>query len=340
MIWENKKYLKFFLTILTITSLIIIFSQNYAYDTQNKICNYDLELICENILDSIISNTKIFDYEKTNYETFDLNKNNYRVLDLGCLASDIKIKIDDENYKEISEIEIGDKILSYDLYNDVYEYTKVISKKTYLSKDIYSINDGILKVTDDHPILVKDENEKFVWCSINPFKSKEFYSYRNVEKLRIGQRLFLSTNELVEINKIEYLPYKQIAIGLEVENNNHNFIANDFVVSNAYYTFKGYVEGVQSLDIANYVLLSGDKIEAFGDLAYETVRDLLSIPSQYNFKITISYGDYYQPVPETDFDLSNFNYYAIEKQNILVLPKGKTDLSNLEFGYLYIEVFF
>ena len=77
----------------------------------------------------------------------------------------------DKTNKAIENICIGDKILSYDFdlkENVVSEVKSIISNTNYF----YSVNNGLLEITDNHPIYTKKSDGTISWASINPDESE------------------------------------------------------------------------------------------------------------------------------------------------------------------------
>jgi len=363
---KNKKHrllipiFVIFLTIFLSTSVLITFiDSNEERVFSNKNIYNDMEKICEDILFILTTNTGETLNGDSDWEHYEISNEKIKSIGLkdgmnllynringiqefGCLATGTKIKINKNEYKNIENIKLGDKILSYSLEHETLVFTKVVAINSFISDGVYSINNGLIKITDDHPLLVKNRYGKKMWCSINPVKSKVYYNYRNISRLAVGYKLIDTNKGLIDIISIKFVPSKQKVIGLQVEDNNHNFIANDLVVSNAEYTLCGYAEGVQRLDLENYIVLDPEKIGAFLDLDYDYLRNLLNVPIKYNFKITLQYGSNPANTVPADIDYSYSDYYAFKKQNVLVLPldSGQSDLSNLQYGYIMVEVFY
>jgi len=364
---NSKKNKKHGLLISSVVFLLAIFLvvnpgnlSTYISDEQPGINDIDSEEICNEILSTLIDNTGETLNGDPNWECYELTGENIKKIGLknnndlvnsnlygnqrfGCLPYGTKIKINEYKNRNIEDIKVGDNIISYDLEHDNIINTKVVAINSYISDGVYSINNGLIKITEDQPVLIKNNFGKKTWCSINPYESETFYNYRDVSKLKVDYNLLNINDGWVEINSIEFESGKVKVIGLQVENKNHNFIANNFVVSNAFYTLNGYVEGVQSLNIENYIILSEDKIDAFYDLYnqdYQLLRNLLNVPLKYNFKITLKYGSNSPVTVGSSTDYSYSDYYAFKKQNVLVLPSGATDLSSLSYGYIMVEVFY
>jgi len=361
---KNKKNQLLISSVVFLLAIFLVVNpgniSTYINDNQSEIKDINSEEICSEILSALIDNTGEALNGDPNWECYELTCENIKKIGLkncndlvyynlydnqkfGCLAYGTKIRINKYENKNIEDIKVGDNIVSYDIKHDKIVNTKVIAVNSYISDGVYSINDGLIKITEDHPILIKNNFGKKIWCSVDPMKSEIYYNYRDVSKLKIGYDILSIKRGWVEIDSIDFEPNKVKVVGLQVENKNHNFIANNIVVSNAFYTLNGYVEGVQSLDIENYIILSEDKIDAFYDLYnqdYQLLRNLLNVPLKYNFKITLQYGSNSPVTVGSSIDYSYSDYYAFKKQNVLVLPSGATDLSSLSYGYIMVEVFY
>ena len=126
--------------------------------------------------------------------------------------------------KLIKDIKIGDIVYSYDTDNESYFQTLVKNVSNNGVKKIYEIitDSYKIKVTDDHPILIKNENG---------------YSYKTI--LDINYDLDYIVCSSFEVDEVLFQKVTQLNIlddgcvwDIEVDNEYHNFIAEGIVVHN------------------------------------------------------------------------------------------------------------
>ncbi len=106
-----------------------------------------------------------------------------------CLSGDTRVEMISGEYKEIQDIGKGDILLSYDPERGEYTSCKVVSVGTS-TQQVYSINDGLLYITDTHPLYARKSDGYEGWVTINPEKMKEHYGISEVRKLEIGDKLY------------------------------------------------------------------------------------------------------------------------------------------------------
>lgn len=76
----------------------------------------------------------------------------------GCVATGTPILLKDGGYVPVEELEVGDKLLGYDVAKGKLQHLKVESVTSTQVDQILTINDGLLKVTPtDQPIYMRND---------------------------------------------------------------------------------------------------------------------------------------------------------------------------------------
>jgi len=130
------------------------------------------------------------------------------------------------------KVRVGDKVLSYDIKKQKFIITPVLYLKHPIREGVYSINNGLLRPTDDHPLYVEKPDGRRGWAAINPTKSKVMYANRNAMPLEIGDRLFMSNGKWITIKSISFQPGPIHTYTFAVDSPVHDYFANGFLVSN------------------------------------------------------------------------------------------------------------
>ena len=143
----------------------------------------------------------------------------YQEMAIRCVHEDTFIHLFDSTYKAIKDINIGEKVVSYDTNKLSVNYNIITNKWYSGEKEVFKIsldNDSILEVTKEHPILIEG----------NTYLSLE-------DGLTIGDKVVSYTEDVIVLVTVIDI----VSIGvhntydIEVEND-HNFIANTVVVHN------------------------------------------------------------------------------------------------------------
>jgi hypothetical protein len=153
-----------------------------------------------------------------------------------CFIGGTTITMYDGNLKNIENIKIGDKVLSYNLKTKQTEISVVeelenpiheFFVKLNFEKNIENIN------TLDHPYHVKDKG----WSSYDPQATKHKYGL-DVKKMNVGDTVlfYKKGKNLQEIRLLEEKFIDQIhqTYNLSKVSENHNFFANGILVHNKY----------------------------------------------------------------------------------------------------------
>lgn len=279
--------------------------------------------------------------EFTTYCSEDINKNQFFSTNIskkyGCFPKDTPIYMPDGKIKKIENINIGNKIVSYDLKTNDFVTSTVVSKFSHKCEGIFSINEGTLLTTADHPVIVKKPNREIVWASFNPIRSNHVYD-KQVELVEVGDKLFSYENGWVEIKKIDYKQETVEVFSLEVDSNLHNFFADTFLVSNNnFYVLKGYKEGIDYFYKQGYTVYNLSKIQRLTDpdeMSYEELREKFDVSLKYDFRIIINIAGGNTYTSATNPTIYESDVSAVGSKNILV-----RDGDNFYYGWLRIEIF-
>lgn len=117
-----------------------------------------------------------------------------------CLAAGTEITLADGSIKNVENISIGERVLSYDLINDDYS-SWIVSKISKPIHPICEINDGLISITKEHPIFIKKQNGDLGWGAIEPLphlvriKGEMF-------TLEIGDYIYSKNGEWIQVKNI------------------------------------------------------------------------------------------------------------------------------------------
>jgi len=175
-------------------------SQN-RYDSKNAVVFNDYEIAHFRLL----SDTNFLPYGRC------LTKDSYIETEYGC--------------KPIIDITSNDKVWTYNINNDCMELSNVVKMIHSGKKEIIEIKTqhNNIKCTLEHPILSYDNN-KLVYKMAKDLQVNDliaFYDNLLFEKV------------IISIDSINNLNIEDDVYDIQVESDNHNFIANGFIVHNS-----------------------------------------------------------------------------------------------------------
>ncbi len=119
-----------------------------------------------------------------------------------CFPAGTKITMADRSCKNIEDIKVGDRVLSYDLQRGKYSswMVKMLGKPIH---PVYEINDGLISATVDHPFYIKKSDGTTGWGAIDINRAERFITYQgNILQLEVGDRFFTSNGEWIEVTSI------------------------------------------------------------------------------------------------------------------------------------------
>ena len=156
-----------------------------------------------------------------------------RTQDLCCVAEDSLISMADGTQKQIKDIKVGDKVLSYNTTTRKIEQTVVQSLTKVIRRDIVHITfaDGsYIKITPDHPMFSERG-----WIAYSTADGENTYPEVELEKqgTQIGD-MILSLSLLFdkEIVDMKYITGETIPVYTFTVDNNHNYFAQSVLIHN------------------------------------------------------------------------------------------------------------
>ncbi|MBN2454180.1 Hint domain-containing protein [Candidatus Woesearchaeota archaeon] len=144
--------------------------------------------------------------------------------------------------RNIEEVKVGDMVISFDTEtNDVRE-ARVLELEAPVREGYFVLNDGLLRLTDEHPVFVRKMDGRKGWASLNPEKTMED-SPIQVLKLEIGDEVFnlntqtsgkllTFTKQWVRIASIKYVEGRVQTYNLKTIEKEHTFFADGVLVHN------------------------------------------------------------------------------------------------------------
>jgi len=229
-----------------------------------------------------------------------------------CFLEGTQVQMADGLKKKIENMRIGDNVLSFDEKTKTLQEDRV--KKIYhvppfqMNSDFYLLINNDLKVTPNHLLYV---NNKWI----------------QAKDMKIGDQLLIG--EVISIEKI----YEKVPIYNFETEKYHSYLVvfgdNAIIAHNAEnYVLGGHDEtvslirktGVTDYDYTS--LLSMDKIYELSETPYQEMKDLLQLPDQYDFFITIGNSEarylYYVPLNPT-ITLVSGNVAVTCRENVMIV---------------------
>lgn len=147
------------------------------------------------------------------------------------LAEGTKITMANDTKKDISEIEVGDVVLSFDIKDKVYEEVKVksIEKLMYYRLVRITLESGVqLTMTGGYPIWAEKG-----WIAVDPYLTNTSNGqYKDEKRCQIGDFVLfynVTSTDFVEISVIQGIMNPTQTYLIELEGNGA-IIANGFLV--------------------------------------------------------------------------------------------------------------
>ncbi len=149
---------------------------------------------------------------------------------LSCFPVGTKITMVDRTYKNIEDVQIGDQLLSYNLRNNRFTSWTVKFIATPFHT-VWEINDGLICMTDEHPLRIKKSDGQETWGVLNVEEGKEATRIDNdITKLEIGDQLFTEEGKWIEIYEISYSPVVLPTYDLLSYSGRQTYFANGILV--------------------------------------------------------------------------------------------------------------
>jgi len=151
-----------------------------------------------------------------------------------CFPAGTKITMADGSYKNIEDINVGDKVLSYNVENKEFTSWKVKVLERPIVR-VYNINNGLIKTSRDHPFYIKKQDGRTGWGAIEPLQNA-FRIPGEILKIEVGDQLFTSDGKWITVTDIEYNPTAVQTYNILSYLGNKNYFANDLLVYEDYQT--------------------------------------------------------------------------------------------------------
>lgn len=119
-----------------------------------------------------------------------------------CFAAGTKITMWNGKTKNIEDIRIGDRVLSYDINKERFTSwtVKLLGNPVH---PVYNINNALIKTTCDHPFYIKKPNGKEGYGAIDSKRAENATSLQGeILTIEVGDQLYSENNEWIEITDI------------------------------------------------------------------------------------------------------------------------------------------
>lgn len=196
-----------------------------------------------------------------------------RTTETCCLTGDTLISMADGTQKQIKDVVVGDKVLSYNTETHKLEITTVETlihvKRTELVYITFADGSQI-KITPDHPMFSERG-----WIVYSPEKGQRAYPDIELQETgtQIGDMIFsLSLLFDKEIVNMEYVVCEEIDTYTFTTQDNHNYFAQGVLVHNKMCALPCCVDGETEITMANGTTKKakdvqiGDEVMSFNEL--------------------------------------------------------------------------
>lgn len=196
-----------------------------------------------------------------------------RTTETCCLTGDTLISMADGTQKQIKDVVVGDKVLSYNTETHKLEITTVETlihvKRTELVYITFADGSQI-KITPDHPMFSERG-----WIVYSPEKGQRAYPDIELQEkgTQIGDMIFsLSLLFDKEIVNMEYVVCEEIDTYTFTTKDNHNYFAQGVLVHNKMCALPCCVDGETEITMANGTTKKakdvqiGDEVMSFNEL--------------------------------------------------------------------------
>jgi hypothetical protein len=165
-------------------------------------------------------------YKGTKYEDTCLTELLLYTYSRLCFPKSSKVTMSDNIYKNIEDLKIGDKILSYNEKTKTFFEDEIVSLENTMHNNYveYDFGDKKIIATEDHPFL-SDKG----YVSLNPKDSKKYRGYEYIEKIKIGDILIFNDKNR-KLKNIKSLNKKEIGYTITRLKKGNNFLVNGAVV--------------------------------------------------------------------------------------------------------------
>ena len=142
-----------------------------------------------------------------------------------CFPAWTKVTMADWTKKNIEDVKVWDRVLSYNTDTNKNEWNLVLNRLVHEDNvhEMYelTINGKVLKVTDVHRFYVRKSD------------SSKDYDWIESKHLKVGDILLMNDGSLVKIEKINHYSNVETVYNLTVENNHNYFVDKWYLVHNS-----------------------------------------------------------------------------------------------------------
>ncbi|MBN4049237.1 hypothetical protein JYT91_01325, partial [archaeon AH-315-M20] len=161
-----------------------------------------------------------------------------------CFLPGTLITMGDGSKKPIEDVQIGEKILSYDENTKELVVSEVLGTESPIRSGymIMTFENGVkLNLTKDHPMYAKIENYEG-WASMHPEKTYEDYGVL-AEEFNVGDYILNVSKEWVQIIDLQYVDESVTTYDLWYIANTRTYFADGFLAHNREHPPSGPVCG-------------------------------------------------------------------------------------------------
>jgi hypothetical protein len=150
-----------------------------------------------------------------------------------CFVAGTKVQMEDGTEKNIEEIVVGDKVVSYNEELKQNEIKEVLSCTKNTNKKLVKYhfsNHTSIVATPEHPFYI----DGLKLASLNPESTKQIHGITvDVEEIKVGDLVYVSNGvSRTAIKEIEILDVEDTDTFIFTVKDNHNFYANNVLVHN------------------------------------------------------------------------------------------------------------
>jgi len=153
-----------------------------------------------------------------------------------CFPAGTMVTMADGTKKAIENVQLGDKVLSYNTYTGETREGTVLELESPVREGLYTIefDDGTdIEVTNEHPFYTRKADETLGWSSIMPEETyKETKTIDNVMPLEVGDDVLTEAGVWTKIMSIEYNEGTVQTYNLKEVSSYDNFFAGEKLVHN------------------------------------------------------------------------------------------------------------
>ena len=200
-------------------------SEHFLVDKDDNKIN----IVANNV--AVLNDTAGEDYYRIDVETTDsyfvsASNNSFIVHNAPCFIAGTKVHIEEKGITNIEDVEVGDKVISYNHDTDTSEYKEVLKVREQENKNVvkYVFENGTeLTGTPDHPLFVNGKG----YSSYYPKETLED-SGLDVNQILLGDEVLHIDGYGVVISDIIEIEETHTVYNLEEVEHNHNFFVNQF----------------------------------------------------------------------------------------------------------------